>query len=116
MAKLGSAASYNQAMGSEIPIACTLGSADARTRQQRWLAVAKDALLASERTTGGARQIYRADPAVELELKELIDLEAQCCAFLDFNLMHGDDQLTLEVSGPPEAGEIVGLFAAAPNT
>ena len=102
-------------MGSELPIACTLGPTDAQTRQQRWLAVAKDALLASERTTGGARQIYRADPAVEQELKELIDLEAQCCAFLDFDLTHGDDRLTLEVSGPPDAGEVVDLFAAAPH-
>ncbi len=102
-------------MGRELPIACTLGPADAQTRQQRWLAVAHDALLTSERTSDGARQIYRADPAVQQELKELIDLEAQCCAFLDFNLTHGDDRLTLEVSGPPEAGEIVGLFAAAPH-
>jgi hypothetical protein len=102
-------------MGSELPIACTLGPTDAQTRQQRWLTVAHDALLTSERTSDGARQIYRADPAVERELEELIDLEAQCCAFLDFSLTHGGDRLTLEVSGPPEAGEIVALFAAAPH-
>jgi hypothetical protein len=102
-------------MATELPIACSLNGADASTRQKRWLAIAESALLEARRVENGARQIYRADPAVEQELAQLIRLEAECCAFLDFRLTRGSDRLTLDVSGPPEAGEIVDLFAAVPR-
>jgi hypothetical protein len=99
-------------MPQELPIACSLSATDAQTRKARWEAVAGAALLESERTAAGARQIYRGDADVELELAELIDLEAQCCAFLDFQLSREEGRLVLDVSGPPEAAEIVALFGA----
>jgi hypothetical protein len=102
-------------MGSELPIVCSLDATSARTRQERWRAIGDSALLESERTADGSTQIYRADAVVERELSELIRLEAECCAFLDFSLTRGNDRLTLKVSGPPEAAEIVDLFAAAPR-
>jgi hypothetical protein len=94
-------------------MACSLSATDAKVRAERWNALTASALLESERTAGGARHVYRGDAEVERELAELIDLEAQCCAFLDFRLERSDGRLVLDVSGPPEAGAIVDLFAAA---
>ena len=100
--------------GQELPIACTLGAADMPQRRRRWEAIANSAMLASEHTTGGARQTYRPGEEVECELAELIRLEAECCAFLDFDLRREGDRLVLDISGPPEAASIIELFAARP--
>ena len=96
----------------EAPIACSLDVRDAQTRRARWQALADAALIARDRTTKGARQIYRAEPQVERELSELIELEADCCPFLEFKLLRRGDELVLDVHDPDEADGIIDLFAA----
>lgn len=98
---------------SDLPIACSLSAADAASRAARWRALAATALVAAERTEGGAVQTYRDAARVEPELAELVALEAQCCPFLDFALSRDGDRVVLRVSGPDEAAEIVALFAPA---
>jgi hypothetical protein len=93
------------------PIACSLDRDAGQQRQARWQALADRGLLAHGRTAHGARQRYRADPEVERELRELIELEGDCCAFLDFELERADDALVLDVRGPREADAVIELFA-----
>ena len=59
-------------------------------------------------------QRYRDDPETVAELEELIRLEGECCAFLDFGLSRSGDEAVLEISGPDGAAEIVAAFAEAP--
>lgn len=94
-------------------MACSLNASEALTRKARWEALAETALIDVRRTSQGARQVYRRDGSVTRELSELIALEAECCAFLDFELVEGEDELVLEVRGPREAGGIIDLFAGA---
>ena len=94
----------------EAPIACSLDVRDAQTRRARWRVLADVALIDRDRTTKGARQIYRAEPQVERELSELIELEADCCPFLEFTLLRRRGELVLDVHGPEEAAGIIDLF------
>ena len=94
-----------------VPLACSLDASDASRRRERWLALAERALIGAERTPAGARHTYRAERSVERELRELIELEAECCPFLEFELSSSDGALLLDIRGPAEAAEIIELFA-----
>ena len=97
----------------EQPIACALDATDAGARRARWGELATEAMTECGRTPDGARQLYRADPRIQRELEELIRLEAECCAFLEFTLTRDRDALVLEVQGPVEAAGILEQFASA---
>jgi hypothetical protein len=62
---------------------------------------------------GAARQRYRREPGVIEELRRLVALEGECCPFLAFELTESEDEVALRVSGPPDAAQIVALFAPA---
>jgi hypothetical protein len=97
--------------GRELPLACTLEAAAFAERRARWEALSQRALAGRERTPGGVRLRYRAEPGVGDELSELVRLEGECCAFLEMRLRDDGAGLVLEVSGPPEAGEVIEAFA-----
>jgi hypothetical protein len=102
-------------MPTELPIACSLSAAEMEQRAERWRRLAGEALLGSSYEERVARLRWRAEPAVERELRELVRLEGECCPFLDLKVAGLDGDLLLEISGPPEAEQIVAAFAAAPE-
>lgn len=95
----------------ELPIACSLDASQLAERTERWHALAEHALISVDQTDAGVRQRYRGGAAIEAELRELVALEAECCPFLALTVRRADSELHLEVSGPPEAAEIVAGFA-----
>ena len=97
--------------GRDLPLACTLEGAAFAERRARWGALSQRALAGRERMPGGVRLRYRAEPGVGDELRELVRLEGDCCAFLEMRLRDDGAGLVLEVSGPPEAAEVVEAFA-----
>jgi hypothetical protein len=97
--------------GPDLPPACTLDAAAFAERRARWEALAERALAGRESTPGGVRLRYRAEPGVAGELRELVRLEGECCAFLDLRLRDEGGGITLEVSGPPEAAQVIEAFA-----
>ena len=98
-----------KAIGPELPLACTLDAAAFAERRARWEALSARALLARERRGDAVRLRY--DAAAEEELRELVRLEGECCAFLDLRVDEADGVLVLHVSGPPEAADILAAFA-----
>ena len=102
-------------MTTELPIACSLDRAELAQRSRRWERLAERALIeASLRDDGVAVQRYRDDPETVAELEELVRLEGDCCAFLDFKLSHPGGELVLEVRGPEGAAVIVAAFGEEP--
>jgi hypothetical protein len=94
----------------ELPIACTLGARDRADREAFIARLWRDALIAGERTGDGVRLRLRDDPEVETRARELIAAEQSCCAFLSFELARSDDELVLQITGPPDARPIVDAF------
>ena len=98
--------------GPDLPLACTLEGAAFAERRARWEALSERALAGRERTPGGVLLRYRAAPGVVDELRELVRLEGDCCAFLDLRLREHGAEPVLEVSGPPEAAEVIEAFVS----
>jgi hypothetical protein len=91
----------------ELPIACSLDAEQLAERKERWRALGEHSLISTDRSDDGARQRYRGGAAIEAELRDLVELEAECCPFLDLRVERVDAEIWLEISGPPEAGETI---------
>jgi hypothetical protein len=95
------------------PIVCTLNPAEMRGRGARVDALAADALLSREPIEGGLRHRFRADDAIEREVRELAALESRCCAFLTFAVAREPDAVVLDVTGAPAAQPVIEQFVVA---
>src|SRR5437870_4175523 len=86
-------------MGEWPPIACTLTAADLRDRQGAWAKLLRSGLVDRDRVAGGIR--LHAARGAGAALVELIDLERECCAWIQF-----------KVTRDPIAGEVDDLLIA----
>ena len=66
-----------------LPAACTLTSEAGSERRRVWQALADHALIEQVETERGVRLSYRTTTGVEAKLRELVILEAECCAFAE---------------------------------
>lgn len=90
-----------------LPIACNLTTAELQERRQTVLHTLGEALLGANQIEGGYSYAFSASRFKELA--EMIDLERQCCPFLEFKLTvaAGTGPLTLEVTGPEGTREFL---------
>ena len=86
--------------GTEVPIACSLVPSEQANRELAWERLLRTSLVARERVAGGLRLtvIRSAVPS----LRELIDLERECCPWITFSLEDHSHTMTA-----PGAGEEV---------
>lgn len=89
------------------PIACALGLEDAAERKRRFEELCGRALVAQTLTDTGLRLRFRRCREVEDELRELVRLEADCCAFAAFEVTALADAMDLEVSTRLDAVDTV---------
>jgi hypothetical protein len=80
-------------------IACSLNQDDLDSRRQRWHALAARALIARETTRRGLRLVFAATDGVEAELRELAELERDCCRFATWDVRPGPRGVVLDVAG-----------------
>jgi hypothetical protein len=88
-------------------LACSLSASEGAERAARWRDLIETHLLSRTATTFGQRLAFRSDAAVAAELDALVAAERDCCPFLRLGVERFDDAVILDVSGPPEAAEIV---------
>jgi hypothetical protein len=81
------------------PIACTLTRADLRDREAAWRKLFASGQVSRDRVPGGIR--LSAHPGAVDALHELIDLERECCAWIDYAV--DSDGATLTAEGGGEA-------------
>src|SRR5713101_4976956 len=94
----------------EPPIACTLDARQTSDRQAVIACLWADALIDTEPTPAGLRARLRDSPGVERRVRQLIDAESRCCAFLAFDLLRDGDQLVLDINGPADARSVIEDF------
>jgi hypothetical protein len=92
-------------MGTEIPIACTLSATDYRDRLAQIAALSRDALRHVERR--GLTLDLRYAPEAAARVRQLVEQERTCCAFLQFDLQESADEVRLLVTAPPAAADAV---------
>jgi hypothetical protein len=99
-------------MSRPLPIACSLSATDLRARGEELRALGGDGLVDATEEPGRAVLRFRPDPAVRERVEALVAAESECCAFLDFELEHGDDATVLTISAPNGGAEMVHELAA----
>ena len=86
------------------PIACTLTDADLRDRRAAWLKVG-EFVIASEPIPGGLSVDFARAAGVADSLAELVRLEAECCAWMTFEIEESPTKIRLSITGIGTEGE-----------
>lgn len=89
------------------PAACSLSGVGLADRRQRWLAVSDRALSQKTATGAGVRLRFLPLAGVESELRELAELERECCSFAAWSVRREEAGLVLEVSAAGDAAGVV---------
>ena len=96
-------------MSAEIPVACYLTDKELQARRQNNLEKAAEALIGATEISDGFVYKFPLKPAILQDLAEIIDLERQCCPFLNFRLTieSGTEFVSLELTGAEGTKEII---------
>ncbi|HVC77765.1 MAG TPA: hypothetical protein VND96_14730 [Candidatus Micrarchaeaceae archaeon] len=74
-------------MADSRPIACTLSKDDLRDRAGAWVKLLASGFVRRDVVPGGIR--LTAEPGAAASLLELIELERDCCAWIQFEVHDG---------------------------
>src|SRR5256885_10564635 len=100
-------------MGEPRRTACTLTAVDLRDREGAWAKLLGSGLVDRDRVPGGIR--LHASSGAAAALIDLIDLERECCAWIEFAVTRdpiaGDADVVLTAEGEGEA-VLAGMFLA----
>ena len=95
------------------PIACTLSSSDLASRIRELRALGGDGLLSATQTPGRAELRFRPDPEISRRVEAAAAAEAECCAFLDFQVEGQPDATVLTITAPTGGAEAIPELVAA---
>ena len=76
-------------------IACTLGSEDLAAQSERWRGLRRRAQTARIETGDGIRLEFRADDGVEEELRALVAVENECCAWARWDVVRENGSVAM---------------------
>ena len=92
-------------MDDERPIMCTLTPGELQDRGAAWQKLLASGMLHRHVIPGGI--MLRADPGAAGALSELVALERECCAWIDFEVDGSDVRMT----APGDGAEVLaGMF------
>jgi hypothetical protein len=96
------------------PVACSLSLDGYAERGRRWRSLAERAIVGTADTPEGLRLTFSAKPGVEAELRELADLELECCSFADWTVHTTNETVVLDVNGssPEAVAAVHAMFTA----
>ena len=100
-------------MSRPLPIACTLSATDRLARGEELRALGRDGLLNGTEADGRAVLRFRPDPSVRRRVEAIVAAESECCAFLEFEVVHEDASTVVTISAPNGGAETVHELAAA---
>ena len=85
-----------------LPIACSLTTAELQERRRTVLEKLRDAVVEVEELSDGYSYSFTSEGNRVKELADMIDLERQCCPFLQFRVTvtAAGGPLSLEITGP----------------
>jgi hypothetical protein len=81
-----------------VPIACALSSRDLRAQAERWRRLRLAAAVERTETESGFRETFREGRDVEDELRALVMIESECCAWARWEVRRENGAIVLEVS------------------
>ena len=97
----------------DIPLVCTLTEADYRDREAAWLKL-KPFIRASAIVPGGLTFSFARVTGLYDSVRELVRLEAECCAWMTFAMAESSEEIRLSVTSTSAEGERAVREAFAP--
>jgi hypothetical protein len=96
-------------------VACTLTTADLAAQGAGWARLAELAMTGRELTDDGLLVFFRAGTGVEAELRRLVAVENECCAWASWTVRAGGGEVVLEVRSAAAEGVAVlhGMFSGS---
>jgi hypothetical protein len=85
-------------------VACTLNETDLKTQRERWLNLGENFGIARMTTDDGLRLSFRYHPQVEQELRNLVAVENDCCAWADWSVKRDTDDAVLMTARSKDEG------------
>ena len=82
---------------SSEPVACTLSSAGLAAQRGLWERLIGRAMTERAETGDGLRISFRPEPGAEAELRALVAVERECCAWASWTVEVGEGRLVLTV-------------------
>jgi hypothetical protein len=97
--------------GGTVPVACTLTPADLAAQADRWQQLMARAMTQRAETADGLRMSFRREPGTEEDLRRLVAVESECCAWADWTVNTSAGNLMLEVRSAGEGiATLHGMF------
>lgn len=91
-------------------IYCTLTPEEQRTRRSEVRATIVPRVTAVTSLADGLRFEFGSNKGLRDLVQEFIELEQGCCSFLTFSLSPPEEELSLQIKGPPDAAHIIEMF------
>jgi hypothetical protein len=88
----------------DIPLVCTLTDADYRDRETAWLKLGPF-VKASAAVPGGLTFTFARVTGLQDSLTELVRLEAECCAWMAFEMTESPAGIRLSITSHSAEGE-----------
>jgi hypothetical protein len=83
--------------GGTVPVACTLTPADLAAQAGHWQRLMARAMTERAETANGLRMSFRHEAGIEEELRGLVAVESECCAWADWTVDMSAGNLMLDV-------------------
>lgn len=88
-------------------LACSLNEEDHRDRRKFVRESLMPKILATEKSAACLRLIFEDTDSLRSDVELFVELESQCCGFLNFAITSSSHGLVLTIEGPPEANSIL---------
>jgi hypothetical protein len=72
-------------------VACALTDMDLKTQRERWINLVQHFAIARSETDEGLRLAFKRHPAVEAELRALVEVENECCSWATWSVERSDE-------------------------
>jgi len=100
-----------ESKGANAPdIACTLTEGEQKTRRQFVREKLKPHMQLLKQSSRELRITF-STTINRSDVEEFVELESQCCGFLDFEIGTTERAVTLEIAGPVGAERVLEMFA-----
>ena len=100
--------------GETCAASCSLSPGAMRERKELIDRLVAQALDRPSPIPCGIQARFDQGTGIEAQLRALVDLEAECCAFLTMTVRTEDNMLVLEVTGAPEARSLIEALIGLP--
>lgn len=97
-------------MAESDAIHCTLTQQQQRTRRTEVRATIVPHVTAVTSLVDGVQIEFGEHNGLRSLVQEFIVLEQGCCSFLTFSLSPAEEELSLQIQGPPEAAQVIEMF------